>query len=73
VKESFLDEKLRAEDILLGALGYGAEATILEISSDESKYWGSGKFADGEIFQFQSEDELTEIEKWAITVLSRPI
>ena len=67
--DDFLQEKTRAEDILLGSLGFGEEAHIDKISRTESGYRGVGHWLDGETFEFESEDELDELQSWALNVL----
>ena len=64
--EDCLDEQTRAEDILLGSLGLGEDAHILEISYTEDSYSGIAVWSDGEKFEFSSEDELTDLERWAL-------
>lgn len=63
------DPKIRAEDILLGALGFGEDARIATIERTEKGFVGTGVFSDGEIFEFESEDTLDELEEWALGVL----
>ena len=67
--DDFLDEKTRAEDILLGSLGFGEDAHIGHIERAGDGYRGRGCFADGEEFDFESEDELGDLEEWALSVL----
>lgn len=67
--DDILKERTRAEDILLGALGYGEDAHIVSIKRTESGFCGEGCFSDGERFGFSSEEELTDLEKWALGVL----
>ena len=50
--DDFLAEKIRAEDILLGSLGYGESASIISIEKTTSGYHGLGKWDDDEQFQF---------------------
>ena len=70
VKElDFLDERTRAEDILLGTLGFDADAKIVSIELTSEGYRGQGAFSDGENFEFESEDEVTDLERWALNVL----
>lgn len=71
MKEKFLSEKQRAEDILLGSLGFGQDASIVACLSDENYFWGEGVYSDGEKFTFKSEDPITDLERWAIQVLSQ--
>lgn len=68
-KELLEDEKTRAEDILLGALGFGETAGILSIEIVPKGYQGTGVWADGEKFEFESDDELSPLEHWALDVL----
>lgn len=67
--EDFLDERIRAQDILLGALGYGEDATILTVKQTETGYSGTARWSDGEEFEFESQDPPTEIEVWALGIL----
>ncbi len=70
MNEDFLsDQKLRAEDILLGSLGFGEEAKLLEIRIENNRYFGKGAFPDGENFDFESEGGLSAAEIWALRVL----
>ena len=68
--EDFLSEKIRAEDIILGSLGYGEEAKLTKLEATASGFSGKGRYQDGEEFDFCSDLELSELEKWAIKVLS---
>ncbi|MCB9030216.1 MAG: hypothetical protein H6619_04130 [Deltaproteobacteria bacterium] len=70
MKDDFLDERIRAQDILLGALGFGEEASILSLEPTEDGYRGIGAWEDGEQFEFESEESLTDLERWAISILS---
>lgn len=67
--EDFLDERTRAEDILLGSVGYGEDAQIVVLERTSSGYCGRGKFQDGEEFDFESDGELDSLEIWALEVL----
>lgn len=70
--EKFLSEENRAEDILLGALGFGEDASIVSVElTDDGFYRGVGKFGDGETFDFTSDIEADELERWAIGILSQ--
>ncbi|WKZ56163.1 MAG: hypothetical protein QY326_05335 [Bdellovibrionota bacterium] len=60
----------RAEDILLGGLGFGEEAKILRVERTASGFKGVGCFADAEEFEFESEDPLSVLEDWALTILA---
>lgn len=62
----YIDEQERVEDILLGSLGYGEEARIVSIEVTSSGYRGVGRFPDGEQFEFRSDDELDELQRWAL-------
>jgi hypothetical protein len=64
-----LTPEMRAEDILLGSLGYGEDAKIVTLERTPTGYKGTGKWPDGEEFSFESEDELGELEEWALTLL----
>ena len=68
-QDDFLHERVRAEDILLGALGYGEEARIVSIIPSKNGYSGTGCWPDGERFEFSCEGELSELESWALTLL----
>jgi hypothetical protein len=67
--EEFLSERIRAEDIILGSLGFGEDAKITSISATQSGFKGEGVFADGDSFVFENDEELTGIEAWALAVL----
>lgn len=68
-KKDFLDEKTRAEDIILGSLGFGEEAKIISIKKTKQGFSGLGRFLDGEEFDFSSEDPLDDLEMWALKIL----
>jgi hypothetical protein len=70
-KEACLDERVRAEDILLGSLGFDTDARIIEIEVTSAGYKGKGQWSDGEIFCFESENDVSSLEQWAVSVLSR--
>lgn len=67
--EEFLSEEVRAEDIILGSLGFGEEARIISIAAVDGGFKGLGRWADGEEFEFESDSELNELELWALGVL----
>lgn len=69
MNDIILDERARAEDILLGALGFGEAAHIVEVLRSETGYRGRGRFDDGESFDFESDEELDEIQLWALKIL----
>ena len=65
-----VDELGRAEDIVLGSLGYGEDAKILSFSVDSDSYRGEAQWSDGEKFDFNSPiEEMNELEKWAVKIL----
>lgn len=64
-----LDERTRAEDILLGSLGFGEGATILSLERCGRGYAGRGRYSDGEEFEFSSDDELDQLQEWALLVI----
>ena len=68
--DDFLSEHQRAEDILLGNLGYGEDAQIVTVQKSSSGYCGTGKWSDGELFEFESDTDLEDLEIWALTVLT---
>ena len=68
-RDSLEDQTTRAEDIILGALGFGEEAQIISITRTASGFKGGGRWLDGEEFSFENEDELNSLEEWAVTVL----
>lgn len=67
--EEFLKEDTRAEDILLGSLGFAEDAVIIELHSTPEGYRGKAKFIDGELVEFESEDELDDLQRWALDIL----
>lgn len=69
MEDDFLSERVRAEDILLGALGFGEDARIVEIEQTSNGYRGVGQWTDGETFEFESEEEIDDLEKWALEIL----
>jgi hypothetical protein len=75
-REPFLEERQRAEDILLGGLGFAEDARIVSIERGSAKdsrtgYRGLGVFSDGAQFPFECEDALDELQEWALTVLQK--
>jgi hypothetical protein len=64
-----LSPQVRAEDIILGSLGFGEEARIVSIERTADGYKGIGRWADGEQFPFESDDELDELQEWALRIL----
>ena len=69
VNDDFLDEKNRAEDILLGSLGFGEEARLIWVERIEGGYRGKAAYSDGEEFDFASDFELEPLEEWALGIL----
>jgi hypothetical protein len=65
-----LSPQTRAEDILLGSLGFGEEAKILTVERTSQGYRGIGVWPDGEKFQFENDDELDALQVWALGVLA---
>jgi hypothetical protein len=61
-----LSPQTRAEDILLGSLGYGEEAKILKIEKTAGGYRGVGVWPDGENFSFECTEELDSLQEWAL-------
>ncbi|MCI5064608.1 hypothetical protein MRY87_02660 [bacterium] len=68
-KDDFLAERVRAEDILLGGLGFGEEATIIDVVLERDLYRGRGRWRDGTEFEFESDEEPSDLERWAIEVM----
>jgi hypothetical protein len=64
-----LSPETRAEDILLGSLGYGEEARVVSLERTATGYRGVGTWPDGEQFTFENDDELGELEIWALELL----
>lgn len=64
-----LTPEVRAEDIILGSLGFGEDARIVVLERTEDGYKGVGRWPDGEKFTFQSDDELDDLQRWALGVL----
>ncbi len=63
-----LSPQVRAEDIILGSLGFGEEARVVSIERIPEGYKGIGRWADGEEFTFESEDEMDELTEWALRI-----
>lgn len=68
-EKELLKPQQRAEDILLGALGFSEDARIVSIVSTETGFEGKGSYSDGEEFSFNSDGELSPLEKWALEQL----
>lgn len=60
----------RAEDILLGSLGYGEEARIIRVEKTTIGYRGVGAWPDGEQFAFECEEELDALQEWALAYIT---
>ena len=69
MKEDALDPKTRAEDIILGSVGLGESAQLLSVLKKETGYSGQARFPDGQIFEFNYEEELDELQNWALKFL----
>jgi len=68
MKEDFLNELTRAEDIILGSVGIDGEAKIIDVELRSTGYAGVARWPDGETSPFAMEEELTDLEKWALEV-----
>jgi hypothetical protein len=64
-----LSPQVRAEDIILGSLGYGEEARIVSLERTPEGFKGIGRWADGEEFSFESDDEVDELTEWALQIV----
>lgn len=69
MKDDFLSEKVRAEDILLGSLGFGEEAKIISIEITPNGYKGVARWSDGEETPFENDEEIDELQRWALKIL----
>ncbi len=69
-KADELTPTMRAEDVLLGSLGYGEEARIVSVFRTETGYRGIARWSDGEEFPFESDDALDELQLWALEILA---
>jgi len=69
--EKFLDdEAIRAEDVLLGTLGFDLGSRITSLKLTESGYQGHACWQEGDEFSFESQGPLSDLELWAVQVLS---
>ena len=68
-KDDCLTPRIRAEDILLGSLGLGEDASIVSIERQGIGYAGVAQWSDGDRFDFVYDDELSELETWALKVV----
>lgn len=67
-----LNEATRAEDILLGALGFDCEAKIIDVELTPEGYRGHARWSDEEeVFDFESDVEADELEIWAVNILNQ--
>lgn len=64
-----LSPKVRAEDILLGSLGFGEDARIVSVEQTSSGYRGIGVWSDGSQFSFESDEEPDALQVWALDFL----
>ena len=65
-------ELSRAEDILLGALGFSDDACLEKVILRDGKIFLEGVFrSDGEKFSVQYDCDRGALEDWAIEVLKR--
>ena len=64
-----LSPQVRAEDIILGSLGFGEEARVVSIERTPEGYKGIGRWADGQEFPFESDDELDDLQEWALSIV----
>lgn len=70
MSEETFDERSRAEDILLGSLGYGGDAAIVSIEMTPKGYRGVARWEDGESFNFECDEDIDDLQRWALKVLS---
>lgn len=64
-------ELTRAEDIFLGALGFGEGARLSKIFLKDKAIELSGTFADGETFSAIFDEEVGALETWALDILKQ--
>lgn len=67
--DDFLSERVRAEDIILGSLGYGEEARLVSIEKTNQGFRGVGAWSDGEKFAFENDDVIDDLQQWALQIL----
>jgi hypothetical protein len=65
-----LSPNIRAEDILLGSLGFGEDAKLLTVERCTVGYRGVGIWPDGEEFLFECDEELDSLQEWALGLMS---
>ena len=61
---------VRAEDILLGSLGFGEGAKIVTVERRTIGYRGVGVWPGGEEFIFECDEEIDAVKEWALTLIS---
>lgn len=66
MNDEYLEPINRAEDILLGSLGFGEDARLVRVEATGDGYRGEGVWSDGEEFSFEYDDEVTELIAWAL-------
>ena len=62
-------ELSRAEDILLGSMGYGEGAKLANVTIAGDQITLHGEFSDGEAFSADIDQELSDLEHWALNIL----
>lgn len=70
-KNDELTPNMRAEDIILGSLGFGEAAHVISVERTDHGYRGIGSWPDGEEFPFESDDELDDLQIWALNILAK--
>jgi hypothetical protein len=65
-----LSPHVRAEDILLGSLGFGEEAKIVTVERWAIGYRGVGVWPDGEEFSFECQEEMDALQEWALGLMT---
>lgn len=68
--KSFLEAPIRAADILLGSLGFGEDAELVSVERTPEGYRGIGQWSDGERFEFENDEELDDLQLWALDIIS---
>jgi hypothetical protein len=68
-----LSPRVRAEDILLGSLGFGEDARIVSVERTAAGYRGVGVWSDGEEFAFTWDEDLDDLQEWALGVLEQQL
>jgi len=70
MKESWLNEQERAQDIILGSLGFGEDVKLLSFEETSEGFKGIAIFPDGIEIAIENDGELTHLERWALGVLA---